>query len=91
MPRVLTYDRNKFIGAYKFPDRKKPCLCIQEGANIVVYGTFNTDKGATEFMNKLGECGLHSEPKKQRLYERWTVDVKENDYCSYGKKRRRRK
>jgi hypothetical protein len=55
MPRVLTYDGNKFIGAYKFPDRKKPCLCIQEGANIVVYGTFNTDKGATEFMNKLGE------------------------------------
>ena len=55
MPRVLTYDGTKFIGAYKFPDRKKPCLCIQEGSSIVVYGTFNTDEGATEFMNNLGE------------------------------------
>lgn len=55
MPRVLTYDGNTCIGAYKFPDRKKPCLCIQEGSKIVVYGTFNTDEGAKEFMNKLGE------------------------------------
>lgn len=55
MPRILTYGGNKFIGAYKFPDRKKPCLCIQEGSSIVVYGTFNTDDGANEFMNKLGE------------------------------------
>ena len=55
MPRVLTYDGDTMIGAYKFPDRKKPCLCIQKGAEIVVYGTFNSDEGATEFMNELGK------------------------------------
>lgn len=40
---------------------------------------------------KNGGCDLHSEPKERRPYERWTVDVRENDYCSYGKKKRRRK
>ena len=38
-----------------------------------------------------GECVLHSEPKERRIYERWIVDVHENDFCSYGKKKRRRK
>ena len=34
-----------------------------------------------------GECVYHSEPKKQRMYERWTVDVNENDYCSCGERK----
>jgi hypothetical protein len=34
-----------------------------------------------------GECRYHSEPKEQREYERYTVDVNENDYCSYGERR----
>ena len=55
MPRVLTYDGTKCIGAYKFPDRKKPCLCIQDGSHITVYGTFNSDESAEKFMNELGE------------------------------------
>jgi hypothetical protein len=55
MPRVLTYGTGTSIGAYMFPDRKKPCLCIQEGSKIVVYGTFNSKEGADKFMNKLGE------------------------------------
>lgn len=27
MPRVLTIGGSVKIGAYHFPDRKKPCLC----------------------------------------------------------------
>lgn len=54
MPRVLTDGKIK-IGAFKFPDRKKPCLCIQEGAKVVVYGYFYSDFSADNFMNKLGE------------------------------------
>lgn len=40
-----------------FPDRKKPCLCIEEEgkAKIVVYGHFNTVDGAEEFMTALGK------------------------------------
>ena len=54
MPRVLTNGKIK-IGAYKISNRKKPCLCIEEGNEIVIYGNFNTFEEAEEFMKKLGE------------------------------------
>ena len=54
MSGVLTNGKVK-IGAYKFSDRKKPCLCIEEGNKIVIYGNFNTFEEAEEFMKKLGE------------------------------------
>lgn len=54
MPKVLTDGKTK-IGAYHFPDRKKPCLCIEEGNSIVVYGHFNTFEGAEEFVERLGK------------------------------------
>ena len=54
MPKVLTDGQTK-IGAYRFSDRKKPCLCIEEGNRIVVYGHFNTFEGAEEFMERLGK------------------------------------
>ena len=53
MAKVLTDGKIK-IGAYMFPDRKKPCLCIEEGNQIVVYGHFNTIDGANKFVEKLG-------------------------------------
>lgn len=43
------------IGAYNFSNRKKPCLCIEEGNRIVVYGYFNSSEDAEEFMKKFGE------------------------------------
>lgn len=54
MPRVLT-DGKTSIGAFMFPDRKRPAICIQEEGTIKVYGYFNTKEGATEFVNRLGE------------------------------------
>lgn len=54
MSRVLTDGKVK-IGAYKFSDRKKPCLCIEEGNKIVVYGHFNSSECAEEFMKKFSE------------------------------------
>lgn len=54
MLRVLTDGKVK-IGAYKFSDRKKPCLCIEEGNKIVVYGHFNSFECAEEFMKKFSE------------------------------------
>lgn len=53
MPKKLTNEKIS-IGAYMFPDRKKPCLCVEEGNEIVVYGHFNTIDGADRFMDKLG-------------------------------------
>ena len=57
MPKVITNEKVS-IGAYLFPDRKKPSLCIEQGSEIVVYGTFNSIQQANEFMDKLAElCG----------------------------------
>ncbi len=57
MPRVLTNGKVS-IGAYMFPDRKRPSLCIQKGGTISVYGTFHNKEQANEFMNELGKmCG----------------------------------
>lgn len=57
MAKVLTNGKTN-IGAYLFPDRKKPLLCIEQGAEIVVYGHFNSKEQANEFMDKLAElCG----------------------------------
>ena len=55
MPKILTYGGDVEIGAYKFKDRKKPCLCITKGNETTVYGTFNSESAADEFMNELGE------------------------------------
>ena len=56
--KVLTNGKIN-IGAYLFPDRKKPSLCIEQGAEIVVYGHFNSIEQADEFMYKLAEmCGV---------------------------------
>ena len=43
------------IGAMKFPDKKKPALCLVEGSTAQVYGCFNNDECAMLFMQKLGE------------------------------------
>ena len=61
MPKVIT-NKKISIGAYLFPDRKKPSLCIEQGSEIVIYGTFNSIEQADEFMNKLAElCGAVKE------------------------------
>lgn len=54
MAKVLTDGKTK-IGAYRFVDRKKIALCIEEENSIVVYGYFNTFEGADEFMDRLGK------------------------------------
>ena len=41
------------IGAYNFPDRKRPGLCIQKGNQATVYGYFHDDEAADKFMREL--------------------------------------
>lgn len=50
MSRVLTVDGSVKIGAYRFPDRKKPCLCVEKGNACTVYGSFIDLDRANEFM-----------------------------------------
>lgn len=55
MAKVITYGGDTKIGAYKFPDRKKVCLCIEKGNEITIYGTFNSEYSANNFMDELGK------------------------------------
>lgn len=54
MPKVLTNGKTS-IGAYTFPDRKKPCICVEKGNEISVYGSFHNAKEAELFMNELAD------------------------------------
>mgnify|MGYP006879537798 CR=1 FL=1 len=53
MPIALTVDGSVKIGAYRFPDRKKPCLCVEKGNECTVYGSFIDVDRANEFMSEL--------------------------------------
>lgn len=54
MPKVLT-DGTTSIGAFMFPDRKKPCLGIQKGNTCYVFGHFIDKERADEFMDELAK------------------------------------
>ena len=64
MPRVLTNGNIK-LGAYRFHDRKKIALCVEEGNEIVVCGYFTRLENAEYFMGKLAECVGVEEEKKE--------------------------
>ena len=55
MPLVLTNGKIK-IGAYRFHDRKKIAICVEEGNEISGCGCFNKITNAEYFMRKLAEC-----------------------------------
>ncbi len=55
MPKVLTYGGKTRIGAFKFHDRKKVCLCVEKGNVCTIYGTFNSVESANNFMDELGK------------------------------------
>lgn len=42
-----------FIGAMSFPDRKKPCLVIEKGNEVIIIGTFNNVKCVDAFETAL--------------------------------------
>ena len=54
MAKVIT-DGTTSIGAFMFPDRKKPCLGIQKGNTCYVYGHFIDKERANEFMDELAK------------------------------------
>ena len=55
MPKVITYGGDTKIGAYMFPNRKKPCICVEKGNQIAIYGTFNSVESADKFMDELAD------------------------------------
>ena len=54
MARVLTNGKIK-VGAYRFPDRKRIALCVEEGNTINVCGYFTSEANANFLMDKIAE------------------------------------
>lgn len=54
MPRVLTNGKIK-IGAYRFSDRKRIAICVEEGNRINICGYFTSENNANFLLDKLGE------------------------------------
>ena len=77
MPKVITYGGDTKIGAYKLPDRKKVCLCIEKGNEITIYGTFNNEYSANNFIDELGRCN-----KQLKI-------VNPSDTCEYAASKER--
>lgn len=53
--KVLEGANGLKIGAYLFPDRKKPCLCVQRGNEVTIYGTFHSIEAGDLFMSELAK------------------------------------
>lgn len=53
---AIQFKNGTRIGMFAFPYRKKPCLGVMKGNELVKYATFNDDESAELFMNILVEC-----------------------------------
>lgn len=53
--KVLEWPNGVKLGAYVFPDKKLPRLCVQHGNEVTVYGTFNNTEAANLFMGELAK------------------------------------
>ena len=57
MAKVMTN-----VAVRRFPDRKKPCLVIEQGNQGMILATFNNEKTAKLFDDLFGICITESEP-----------------------------
>ena len=51
------------IGAFEFPDRRKPALGIKIGNEVICYGSFRSKESADDFMESLAEF-VGAEPEE---------------------------
>jgi hypothetical protein len=56
MARVLTGLNDARVGAFQFPDRKRPALCVEKGNVVTVYGYFKDKEAANQFMHELAQA-----------------------------------
>lgn len=53
---AIQFKNGTCIGIFNFPYRKKPCLGVMKGNELVKYASFNNDESADLFMSILIEC-----------------------------------
>lgn len=57
--RIEFKKSNTVISAERFPDKKRPAICITKGNEVQVYGYFHNNECAGKFMRAL--CQLIAE------------------------------
>ena len=65
MKSIKWVNKDITISAEKFPDRKRPAICITEGNFMNVYGYFKNDIEAEIFMNKLAKLVVDERSKNE--------------------------
>lgn len=55
MKKITWVDKDIAISAEKFPDRKRPAICITKGNFMTVYGYFSNDIEADLFIKELAK------------------------------------
>ena len=55
MKAIRWVDKDITVSAEKFPDRKRPAICITKGNFITVYGYFSNDIDADLFIKELAK------------------------------------
>lgn len=55
MKSIKWINKDITISAEKFPDRKRPAICITKGNFVTIYGCFQNEERAEEFMNELAK------------------------------------
>lgn len=53
MKEIVWRDKDTTISVERFPDRKRPALCITKGTFATVYGYFRDDASAELFISEL--------------------------------------
>jgi hypothetical protein len=74
--------KSTFLAVRTYPDRKKPCLVIEQGNTGIVLATFRNEASADvfkEFIGKENECLYRAlEDDISKLYEAYREDEVNN-------------
>lgn len=66
--KVEWVDKGIAISAEKFPDKKRPAICIEQSGFTTVYGYFHDDESGELFIKKLAELvGAKKEDKQNEI------------------------
>lgn len=52
---AIKFSDGSLVGAFTFPDRKKPYIAVKNDNRIECFGQFSSEEAATEFMDMLCE------------------------------------
>lgn len=84
MINTIIFNNGVEIGAFSFPDRKKPYIAIKTGGKILCYGQFHDEAQAQDFMNALCENLGVNAPRAKSLGCAQVSSAKRGTWIKFG-------